>query len=97
MYDHYDQEEARCSVLKKLNSLQKEPIHNKILMTANKVGIDQVLDDMCKYGGPMYIQFGRTGGYIVPLDDLRRCVFEFRAKMRHQDNISKTVYHRSNF
>jgi len=93
----YSHEEARNSVLKKLNSLRKEPILRKIPMTADRVGIDQVLEFMCGYGGPMYIQFNRTGGYFVPLDDLRRCVFEFRSKLRHQDTISKTVYHRSNF
>lgn len=94
MYSH---EEARSSVLKKLNSLRNEPILRKIPMTADRVGFEQVLDRMCEYGGPMYIQFNRTGGYFVPLDDLRRCVFELRSKLRSQDSFSKTVLYRSNF
>lgn len=94
MYSH---EEARASVLKKLNNLRNEPILNKIPLTADKVGIEKVLDSMCGYGGPMQAHFNRTGGYFVPIDDLRRCVYEFRSGLVHQDSQSKTLYWRCNF
>ena len=93
----YNQEKARASVLKKLNNLRKEPILNKIPLTADKVGIEKVLDSMCCFGGPMQTHFNRTGSYFVPTDDLRRCVFEFRSGLVHQDSQSKTLYWRSNF
>lgn len=62
-----------------------------MIMIIDRVGLDKVVEDMCRPRGLMRAQFDRTGGYIVREDDLRRCVNDLYSSMRHNDSKSKTL------
>lgn len=87
----YNREAAEQAVIRKLENLRNEPILRKITMSAERIGFSRVVEQMCRFSGPMHKQYNKTGGYIVPVDDLRRCVFDFRSAMKKDDYFIKTL------
>ena len=87
----YCDETAAEAVVRKLERLRNEPILRKITMNADRIGFEKVAQAMCRINGPMHRQYLKTGGYLVPIDDLRRCVYEFRAKMKFDDAFTKSL------
>lgn len=93
----YSEAKARESVIKKLESLSKDTLLKKIFFTAEAVGLENIIEFMCCYGGPMYIHYKKTGNYFIEVDTLRRCVLECKSKLKYQDSIAKTTYYNLNF
>lgn len=93
----YSEAKAIESVIKKLESLSKDTLLKKIFFTAEAVGLENIIEFMCCYGGPMYIHYKKTGNYFIEVDTLRRCVLECKSKLKYQDSIAKTTYYNLNF
>lgn len=91
----YCQNTARKALTRRLKSLRTDPKSEvrKLSMIVERLGIEPVLDAMCKYSGPMHNHYERNGNYIVSLDDLRRCLNDFRSKLMLEDTRSKTLYY----
>lgn len=78
----YCEDSAAEAVASKIERLRGEPKHRKIVVISDRVGLDKIQLAMCKPHGPMHLQFSRTGGYRVCIDDLRRCTNDFYRRLR---------------
>lgn len=80
--------EARKFVKDKIDSLNTGPRawHNRgVKDTAYKIGIEEVLDELCSYGSKIRENFDKTNSYRLSDDDIRIIVSDMKAKIVQSD------------